>query len=71
VAGRDLDAGAILGAGAAGFVARMVLEQRLRGRAPPLVGRADEEEFGFQAEKKAGRRPAERRSGDKRRPYIR
>jgi hypothetical protein len=56
VAGGDLDARAVLGPGAAGFVARVFLEQRLGGWRTPLVGRADEEELGFQAKK--GRRAA-------------
>jgi hypothetical protein len=51
----DLDARAVLRAGAARFVTRMILEQRFRRRAAPLVARADEEELGFQDTKKAGR----------------
>ena len=45
----DLDADAILGSGAASIVARVILEQGLGGGRPPLVGRTDEKELGFQA----------------------
>jgi hypothetical protein len=49
VAGRDLDPGAMLGAGTARGVVWMILEQRLRRGRTPLVARADEEKLGLQA----------------------
>jgi len=47
VAGGDLDTGAVLRAGRACGIARMVFKQRLGRRAAPLIARADEEEVGL------------------------
>ena len=44
VAGGDLDARAIFGAGGAGLVKRVVAEQRLSGRAAPFIESTDEED---------------------------
>ncbi len=50
VPGGELDARAVFRAGGARIVTRMILEQRLRRGAAPVVPRADEEKFGLQGE---------------------
>jgi hypothetical protein len=54
VARGDLDARVVLGAGGASVVARVVFEERFRGRAAPLIARAEEEELGFHADVEVG-----------------
>lgn len=49
VAGGEFDARAVVGAGGAGLVARMVFEERFGSWAAPIVAGADEEKFGFHA----------------------
>jgi hypothetical protein len=59
VSGRELDAGAVLGARRTRVIAGMTLEEGFRGRRSPLIGGANEEELGFQARKRpVGDRPS-------------
>lgn len=48
MAGGYLDPCAVGCAGAPGIIARMMFEERFRGRAAPLIARADEKKLGFQ-----------------------